>query len=59
VAGIESNEGAVIVKDRIGVAHLEELTDEKWFIFLANEDWYKGECRERCQRGNQMMVAMG
>jgi hypothetical protein len=59
VAGLEKNEGAVIVKDRMGPTHIDRLSDERWYIFLANEDHYLGECRARCIAGNKIMTEMG
>jgi hypothetical protein len=55
VAGLEPNEGAVIVKDRFGPAHIDKLSDERWYIFLANEDHYLGQCNTRCVEGNKYL----
>lgn len=32
VAGLKDNEGAVITRDRFSVAHLDQLTNDKWFV---------------------------
>ena len=32
VAGLGKNEGAVISRGRYGIEHMDELSDEKWFL---------------------------
>jgi len=32
IAGINPNEGAVITRDRFSVAHVDALTDDKWYV---------------------------
>jgi len=32
IAGLETNEGAVITRDRFSVANVDKLTDDKWYV---------------------------
>lgn len=32
LSGIEPNEGAIITKDRFGIANIDELNNEKWYL---------------------------
>jgi hypothetical protein len=50
VAGLKGNEGAVITRDRFAVAHLDELTDKKWFVLQTNDDHWTGVCTARCSK---------
>lgn len=32
VAGVKDNEGSVITRDRFGVAHVDTLSEDRWFL---------------------------
>lgn len=32
LSGLEPNEGAIITKNRFGIANIEELDSEKWYV---------------------------
>jgi hypothetical protein len=32
IAGIKDNEGAVISRDRFGAAHIDQLSEDRWFL---------------------------
>ena len=38
IAGTEPNEGAVISRTRLGVANMDQLSDERWFLLQTNFD---------------------
>ena len=59
VAGTEGNEGINIARDPDGVANIEELSDDKWFLLQANEDKWTGACSPRCLVGIQRLKNMG
>mmetsp|Transcript_3257 Transcript_3257/g.2195 ORF Transcript_3257/g.2195 Transcript_3257/m.2195 type:complete len:229 (+) Transcript_3257:200-886(+) len=48
VAGVQPYEGAVISRDKFGAAHIEMLSEERWYVFQTNDDHYNGECQGRC-----------
>lgn len=54
VAGVKGDEGAIITRDRFGVANITTLSDERWYLVQTNSDHYTGDCPRRCQaaRGN-------
>ena len=36
IAGIKENEGVVITRDRLNVAHIDELTENRWYLIQTN-----------------------
>jgi hypothetical protein len=48
VAGVNPNEGVIITKDHFKPAHIERLTEEKWYLYQTNEDHFSGKCNDRC-----------
>ena len=59
VAGLNSNEGAVITRDRFSVANLDVLSDDKWFLLQTNDDHWTGVCTARCSVANQRIKDIG
>jgi len=59
VAGIKNYEGAVISRNRFGVAHIEMLSEENWFVVQTNDDHFTGKCRGRCTTAHTNMNALG
>jgi len=44
IAGTGKLEGAVISRDRLAPAHIETLTEDKWFVAQTNDDHFSGIC---------------
>lgn len=59
LAGVGPNEGAVITRDRDGVAHLDQLSDEQWFLSQTNDDHWTGVCTARCQASRSRIAKIG
>lgn len=59
VAGTKGNEGAIISRDRFGIANITTLTDDKWFLVQTNQDHFSGDCPMRCQAANSNFLSLG
>jgi len=59
MAGLNGNEGAVISRDRWGTAHIDQLSDERWYIAQTNDDHWTGVCVDRCISANANMQKVG
>lgn len=59
IAGTKGNEGAVITRDRDGIAHLDQLTDENWFVSQTNDDHWTGVCTARCEASRSRIAKIG
>ena len=59
LAGLQGNEGAVISRDRDQPAHIDYLNETRWYILQTNQDHWTGDCKTRCQAGNENMQAIG
>jgi hypothetical protein len=59
ISGIDKNEGAVISKDPNGVAHVDQLSEEKWYLVQTNDDHWKGICKPRCSYVRSSLDAIG
>ena len=59
VAGLKENEGAVITRDRFSVAHVDNLTNDKWYVLQTNDDHWTGVCTSRCSVANKRMQDIG
>jgi hypothetical protein len=59
VSGISNYEGAIISRDRYGVAHIDMLSEENWYVAQTNDDHWTGVCTIRCQYVHQTMDSIG
>lgn len=59
ISGLEGNEGAVISRDHDGPAHIDYLDDEHWWVHVANQDHWAGDCPERCQNARDALAYYG
>mmetsp|Transcript_30552 Transcript_30552/g.29980 ORF Transcript_30552/g.29980 Transcript_30552/m.29980 type:complete len:211 (-) Transcript_30552:42-674(-) len=59
MAGVKDYEGAVISRDRFGSAHIEMLSEEKWYVAQTNDDHFMGACQGRCQTVHANLEALG
>jgi N-acylethanolamine-hydrolysing acid amidase len=59
VSGTGNYEGAIISRDRYGVAHIDMLSDENWYVAQTNDDHWTGVCTIRCQYVRDTMNSIG
>lgn len=59
LAGTKDYEGAIITRDRNHVAHVEQLSQDKWFLVQTNDDHWTGICTARCEAANNRIAAIG
>eukprot|EP00178_Gracilaria_changii_P006355 TRINITY_DN20958_c0_g1_i1.p2 TRINITY_DN20958_c0_g1~~TRINITY_DN20958_c0_g1_i1.p2 ORF type:complete len:130 (-),score=8.43 TRINITY_DN20958_c0_g1_i1:18-407(-) len=59
LAGLEGNEGTIISRDRFGPAHIDTLSDDRWYLLQTNSDHWTGRCPGRCTVGNANMKKVG
>lgn len=48
ISGNQPYEGTIITRDRYGVAHVEILNEDQWYIVQTNDDHWTGICTIRC-----------
>ena len=59
VSGLHGYEGAVISRDRYGVAHIDMLSENNWFVSQTNDDHWTGVCTIRCSYVRDTMNSIG
>lgn len=59
IAGSKNKQGAVITKDRTGPAHIDQLSEENWYVSQTNDDHWKGICNIRCSYVKDSLDAIG
>ena len=59
IAGTKDYEGAVITKDRTTVAHVDQLSENRWYLLQTNDDHFKGVCTVRCEAANARIKKIG
>jgi len=59
VAGTKGYEGAIISRDRHGVAHIDMISDSRWYVNQANDDHWTGVCTIRCSYVRETMDSIG
>jgi hypothetical protein len=59
VSGLHGYEGAVISRDRYGVAHIDMLSENNWFVSQTNDDHWTGVCTIRCSYVRETMASIG
>lgn len=59
MAGIEENEGTIISRDRWGPAHIDTLSEDRWYLAQTNDDHWTGVCADRCQEANKNLKSIG
>jgi len=48
LSGIQGNEGVVITRDNFGVAHVDHLSKDNWYLVQTNRDHWDQGCNTRC-----------
>jgi hypothetical protein len=59
VSGLKGQEGAIISRDRYGVAHIDMISDNRWFVSQTNDDHWTGVCTIRCSYVRETMASIG
>lgn len=59
VSGLNGYEGAIISRDRYGVAHVDMISDQRWFVSQTNDDHWTGVCTIRCSYVRETMASIG
>ena len=61
LAGTKGNEGVIISRNLLNVAHEERLDvkNGKWFIVQTNDDHFDDRCFYRCKEANKNIGLVG
>lgn len=59
LSGNETYEGAIITRDRMGPAHIDMLSSERWYVAQTNDDHWTGVCTLRCTYVHENLDKMG
>jgi len=59
LVGTQEYDGVVITRDRFGVAHLDSLSEDRWFVLQTNEDHWTGDGTSRYFTAVERMNKIG
>jgi hypothetical protein len=59
MGGLKGNEGAIISRDRWAPAHVDLLSEDRWYLTQTNSDHWKKICLDRCSTACKNMDAIG
>lgn len=59
IAGVKTEENAIIARDHWGSAHTYHMTGDQWYLVQTNSDHWKGICPIRCQTAKAALDSVG